>query len=107
MSFKNFTVSTDNHYEHYGEYALSVFCLPGCDKGEEVARQCLESNRDVFRESKVGLVRTAGYDVVPNEPPRGHALITLLPSPPSREDWQKLNAIFEKAKDNPYYEEGR
>lgn len=110
MRFRNFEVSTDNHYEHYTEYALSVFCLSGCTTGEEVAYEvvchCPEYSREVFRESKVGLIRTAGYDVVSDEPPHGHALIKLPSSKPSREDYQKLNAIFDKAKQNPHYEEG-
>ena len=106
MRYKNFTISTDNHYEHYSEYTLSVFCLPECNSGEEVARKCPEFDRDVFRESTVGLIRTAGYDVEPDEPPYGHALIKLPSSPPpSRQDWQKLNTIFGAPKENPYYEE--
>lgn len=109
MRFKNFEISTDNHYEHYTEYALSVFCLPECTTGEEVAhevaRHCPEYSREVFRESKVGPIRTIGYDVVPDEPPYGHALIKLPPSKPSKEDYRKLNEIFAKAKTNPYYEE--
>ncbi len=110
MRFKNFEVSTDNHYEHYTEYALSVFCSSECATGEEVAcevaRHCPEYSREVFRESKAGLIRTIGYDVVQDEPPHAHALIKLPPSKPSREDYQKLNAIFDKAKANPHYEEG-
>lgn len=103
MKFKNFEVSTDNHYEHHGEHALSVFCLSDCDEGEEVARCCPDFNRDVFREATVGSIRAVGYNVESNEPPYGHALVKLPSS--SREDWQKLNTVFEKAKENPHYEE--
>ena len=110
MTFTNFEVSTDNHYEHCNEYALSVFCLSGCTTGEKVAYEvvcnCPEYSREVFRESKVGPIRAIGYDVVPDEPPHGHALVKLPPSKPSREDYKKLNAIFEKPKKNPHYEEG-
>ncbi len=110
LSFTNFEVSTYNHYVKSGssEYALSVFCLPGFDDGDEVARRCAALNNDKYRESRVGLIREAGYDVVRNEPPPGHALIKL-PSPPSEEGsreywrghWENLKAIFAKAKDNP------
>lgn len=110
MRFRNFQVSTDNHYEHNTEYALSVFCSPECTTGDEVAREvalhCPEYSREVFRESKVEPIRAVGYAVVPNEPPHAHALIKLPPSRPSKEDWQKLNKVFGKAKENPYYEEG-
>ena len=87
MNYKNFEISIDNHYDHYDEYALSVFCLPECGSGREVASACEEFRSDVFRESTVGKIREVGYEVVRDEPPKGHALIKGLPSDPSIEDW--------------------
>lgn len=110
MTFSNFEFSTYNHYVDtgYEEYALSVFCLPGHD-GDEICHRCPALRNDKYRESTVGEVRAAGYEVVPAAPPPGHALIKL-PPPSSeeentqaywREHWKKLNAVFGEKKDNP------
>lgn len=101
MSFSNFEMSTYNHYvkSEYREYALSVFCLTECD-GDEIA-SLADLRNDKYKESTVGQVRAIGYDVVPDTPPAAHALVKQLPSPPSREDWQKLKAVFSKEKANP------
>lgn len=102
-NYGNYRVSVENHYDNYDEYALSVFCLPGCDSGEEVARDCCEFHGEVFREATVGQIRAAGYEVVRNEPPLGHALIKGLT--PSRDDWQRLRGVLGDIKTNPYYDD--
>jgi hypothetical protein len=38
MTYIKYRISTETHYDHFDEYALSVFCPSGCGSGEEVAR---------------------------------------------------------------------
>jgi hypothetical protein len=58
-----------------------------------------------IRVTTVGKLRAAGYEVVLRGK-YGHALI-LLDDSPSDDDWPKLASLFDPARPNPGYEEGR
>ncbi len=63
----------------------------------EIARRA-ELPHAVIRTSTVGRIREAGYDVAPSGG-RGHADLKL-PSPPSDDDWKKLNEVFGEPEPN-------
>jgi hypothetical protein len=52
----------------------------------------------------VGKIREAGYDVVQDEPPEGHALI-MLPKVPTDLDYQRISDIFGPPRPNPALED--
>lgn len=92
MKFHDLEVAAETHFAEFEEYALSVFCVPGCGR-DEIA-QIAQQPHSVIRESTVEQIREAGYDLVPS--PwfgEGHADLKL-PTPPSAEDWQRLDEVF-------------
>ena len=86
------------HYDEFGRYALSVYSLPG-RTGDEIA-VLVPLPHSKIRESTVGRLRAAGYEVVPSPGPPGHADLRV-PNPPSRGDWQALDALFDPPRPNP------
>jgi hypothetical protein len=63
------------HHDERGDFAISAFSLAeAC--AEDLARLGALPHRRI-RETTVGRLRDAGYDVVPDPPPQGHALIML------------------------------
>lgn len=91
------------HHDEHGDLAISVFSLPG-RSSEELARLggLLHSR---IRETTVGAIRSPGYDVVRDEPPEGHALITL-PRLPTDEDYMRIAETFGPSLPNPVIAEG-
>ena len=59
-----------------------------------------------LRETTVGALRAAGYDVIPDEPPPGHALITL-PAIPADEDYVAISDLFGPTRPNPAFRKER
>jgi hypothetical protein len=53
-----------------------------------------------IRESTVGRLREAGYDVVPSPGPPGHADLVFRDSPTGA-DWRTLDQIFDPPRPNP------
>ena len=81
-----------------GEYAISVWCLPG-RSGSYIAAYSTEAaglSYTSFRESTLGQIREAGYKMTQTGRP-GHYTLRL-PSPPTEADWQKIEDIFDDPK---------
>lgn len=55
-----------------------------------------------LRETTVGTLRGAGYNVVPDEPPPAHALV-MLPAVPADDDYLRVSAIFGDQRPNPTF----
>ncbi len=91
-------LSAQSHFDAEGVYALSVFSLPGLTAGEIAASVPLPHS--MIRESTVGRIRAAGYDVLPSGGPSGHADLVLT-NPPTTHDWQILDRTFDPARQNP------
>lgn len=53
-----------------------------------------------IRETTVGALRAAGYDVIPDEPPPTHALIVLR-RVPADEDYRVVSEVFGEPRENP------
>jgi len=58
-----------------GDFAISAASLP--DKTADELARLSGLPHPKIRETIVGKLRAAGYDVLRDEPPEGHALITL------------------------------
>jgi hypothetical protein len=86
------------HYDEFGEYALSVYALPGRTADEIAILVPLRHSK--IRQSTVGRLREGGYEVVPSPGPPGHADLKL-PSPPTEDDWKTLDALFDPPRLNP------
>jgi hypothetical protein len=99
MEARDLQVNAFTHYDEVGEYALSVFAVPGADL-ETTARVADRPNAAV-RVTTAGRIRAAGYEVVSSEPPAGHADIRL-PNPPTDADWETLRAVFDDPIPNPH-----
>jgi len=104
MNVRDLEVGAYTHYDMTGDYALSVFCVPGSTV-EETAIVAERPNAQI-RVSTVGRIRGAGYEVTLSEPPPGHSDLHL-PSPPSDADWDTLRAhVFDPPIPNPYLAQG-
>lgn len=86
-------------YDDSGHFALSVFSVPGVGI-DELARIANRPN-GVIRLTTAGRIRAAGYEVLPDEPPPGHAALQL-PNPPTDTDWETSRAIFDEPIRNPH-----
>ena len=91
-------LGAESHFDQEGFYALSVFSVPG-QTADEIATG-VPLPHSAIRESTVGRVRAAGYDVVPSPGPPGHADL-LFAAPPTAADWRMLNEIFDPPHRNP------
>lgn len=85
-------LSVQSHFDTEGVYALSVFSVPGKTADEIVSGVFLPHS--TLRESTVGRLRAAGYDVVSSPGPPGHADL-ILPNSPTDDDWQALDETFD------------
>jgi hypothetical protein len=82
-----------------GFYDLSCDCLPGHTR-DELARIAQYPNTKL-RESSVGRIRQAGFDIFPSPTRRSRAHSTLrLPDPPTDRDWEKLEEAFDEPVNN-------
>lgn len=90
--------SVQIHFDSEGSYALSVFSVPGARTDAIAVGVPLRHSK--IRQSTVGRVRAAGYDVVSSAGPPGHADL-VLPNPPTDEDWTALDAAFDPPCPNP------
>jgi hypothetical protein len=82
-----------------GFYDLSCDCLPRHTR-DELARIAQYPNTKL-RESTVGRIRNAGFQIFPSPTGRSRAHCTLrLPDPLSDRDWEKLEEIFEEPVNN-------
>ena len=89
-----------------GIFGLSVCSLPG--RTADAIATIVGTDRlphTWMRESTVGRLHEAGFDVVPTGW-RGHATL-MLPNPPTDDDWNRLEAAFDKPRDNPVARKGR
>lgn len=92
-------VNAYTQYDDVGEYALSVFAVPGWTP-EEITEVAKLPNGQI-RISTVGRISRAGYEIRRSEPPPGHADLRL-PSPPADEDWAALREAFDDPVPNPH-----
>lgn len=89
-----------------GRHALSVWIAPGL-AAHDIVRLARSHDTDAdkhlphgqMRTSTVGRLRSAGFGFLPDSPD-GHYLLTL-PTPPSEEDWEALDAAFAPAEPSP------
>lgn len=91
-------LSAQSHFDLEGSYALSVFSAPGLSADEIAGRVPLRHSK--IRQSTVGRIRSAGYEVVSSAGPPGHADL-LLPHRPSDRDWHALDIAFDPPRANP------
>jgi hypothetical protein len=92
------------HFDEKGVFALSVRSRPPMS-AEELARVDPPMLHPRMRATTVGVLRRAGYDVIPDEPPPAHALI-MLPGVPADDDYVTVSAIFGEPTSNPAYQRG-
>lgn len=86
-------------YQKLGIYGLSCDCLPGYSR-DQLAR-LVEYPNPKLRESTVGRVRNAGFEIFPAPTRRSRAHATLkLPDPLTEQDWERLEEIFDEPVDN-------
>jgi hypothetical protein len=81
-----------------GDFAISACSLPNMS-AEDLAR-IGQVPHPRIRETTVGRLRAAGYDVIRDEPPQGHALI-MLPRLPTDRDYVTISALFDPPRLNP------
>ena len=91
-------LSAQAHFDLEGFYALSVFSASGLSADEIALRVPLRHSKS--RQSTVGRIRSAGYDVVRSAGPPGHADL-LLPHRPTDGDWHALDIAFDPPRPNP------
>jgi hypothetical protein len=91
------------HRDGHADFAISCRSLPqmSADDLARVDPPLVRYPR--LRETTVGVLRSAGYDVVRDEPPPAHALI-MLPPLPADEDYLVISASFSEPRENPLYE---
>jgi hypothetical protein len=89
------------HYDEDGEFAISVRCEAHMT-ADELAQVPPPLPQRQLRETTVGALRKAGFQVRPDEPPPTHALIMLDPFPVD-DDYLRITAIFGAPRPNPVY----
>ena len=87
-----------SHFDVEGIYALSVYCAAEKTAAEIADRVPLPHS--FVRQSTVGRLRDAGYEVVPSPGPPAHADL-VLPDPPTDVDWEMLDVLFDPPHPNP------
>jgi hypothetical protein len=87
------------HHDKAGDFAISARSLPGAT-ADALARVEPRMGHAKLRETTVGALRAAGYDVIRDEPPPAHALI-MLPRLPADDDYVVVSTTFGPARDNP------
>lgn len=98
MLSADLALGAQSHFDREGFHALSVYSSPG-RTADEIATS-VPLPHSTIRESTVGRVRAAGYDVVPSPGPPGHADL-VFPAAPTEDDWQTLDEIFDSPRPNP------
>lgn len=88
---KNVLEHHDDPSNTRGDFAISACSLPDTS-ADDLARTCRVPHPRI-RETTVGRLRAAGYDVVRDEPPEGHALI-MLPRLPTDRDYVSISELF-------------
>ena len=97
MLSADLAISAQSHHDAEGSHALSVFSRAGMT-ADELSR-AVPLPHSMIRESTVGRLRAAGYDVVTSPGPLGHADL-VLPNPPTDDDWRLLDESFDPARPN-------
>lgn len=89
------------HFDVHNEFGISVRCKPPMT-ADQLALVDPPLPQKQLRETTVGALREAGFDVVPDEPPPTHALIMLQPVP-TDDDYLRITAIFGQPRQNPAF----
>jgi hypothetical protein len=87
-----------DHHDKRGDFAISVASLP--DMSADDLAVVAQIPHPKIRETTVGVIRHAGYNVVRDEPPEGHALITL-PRLPADTDFVTIADLLGPTRVNP------
>lgn len=95
---KNALEHHDDPANARGDFAISAWSLP--DKSGDDLAHVASVPHPRIRETTVGRIRAAGYNVVRDEPPEGHALITL-PRLPTDTDYMTISDLFDPPRLNP------
>jgi hypothetical protein len=100
MSLDNLRTNVEAHFDEYGEYAISVFSVPGMSV-YELALLAKRPNR-TMRVSACARIRGLGYEIVRSEEEGGpgHADIKL-PEEPTDEILQSIADAFGAPEPNP------
>lgn len=100
MAIETLRTNAEAHFDEYGEYAISVFSVPGMDV-RELALLANQPHRQM-RISSCARVRGLGYEIVRSEAEGGpgHADIKL-PEEPSDEVLQAIADAFNEVQPNP------
>jgi hypothetical protein len=93
------------HRDDHPDFAISCRSLPQMSADDLTRVEPPLVNYPRLRETTVGVLRKAGYDVIRDEPPPAHALI-MLPPLPADEDYLVISAAFSQPRENPVYEKG-
>jgi len=93
------------HYDECGDFAISVRSRPGATADDLARVDPPMITYARLRETTVGALRAAGYNVIPDEPPPAHALI-MLPRLPTDEDYEAVSTAFGEPRANPVYQKG-
>jgi hypothetical protein len=86
------------HHDERGDFAISAVSRAGATADELASLGALAHPK--IRETTVGRIRAAGYDVISDELPEGHALI-MLPRLPADDDWTAISDLFDPPRLNP------
>jgi hypothetical protein len=85
--------SAGTTYERWGFHAISVFAHPSNSVGEIRNKHRVLSQYERVRVSTVARLMAAGFELWPTGT-EGHYSI-VLPTPPTDEDWQRLDRAFD------------
>jgi hypothetical protein len=86
----------------YGFFGLSVFADPSTSDIGEIARRTPLIRRRLVRTAQVGLLRAAGFEVVPTFANRYHFSVVLAEA--TEEVFDALRSCFGPAEPNPAYQ---
>jgi hypothetical protein len=98
MRNKSLLISATRHFEEFGEWAWSFWCAPG-KTADEIA-MAADFDNEVIRESTVGRIRQAGFDVESDSASDDHCKVELS-GPPSAADCRRLRDAFDAARPRP------
>ena len=97
MRNKSLLISATTHFEESGEteWGWSFWCAPG-KTADEIA-EAADFDNDAIRESTVGRIREAGFEVVSDSACDDHCKIKLA-GRPSDDDCKRLRDAFDEAR---------
>lgn len=95
MRNKALKISAATHYDEYDEWAWSFWACPG-KTADEIAAVA-DFDNDHIRESTIGRLREAGFEVVPDSDDDDHATVRL-DGEPDDATCKRLRDAFDEAR---------